>query len=162
MSIKRPIRVRSQISLRASRSEARLRSESRLKVIPERTRGHATTKHSKDHGHSKPVPATVSADASERSQSRRRHKRHDDHSTPEAKAVCRRCIRKQQKKEGKKRLSTISSTLSIEVAPAPVPEPRKVDLPKVEKKAEPVPVNPTLRRSKQVLGFVIEKKPEKL
>lgn len=110
--------------------------------------------------------------AGQRPPSRQRHrKHHDDHSTPELKALCRRCIQKRERREKKQ------AELNIGIAPEPMAipaaAPKKVEVriqePRVERKREDKakvkvsePVKPSLKRSKQVLGLAVVKKTEKL
>ncbi|KAG0136928.1 hypothetical protein HOY82DRAFT_478176 [Tuber indicum] len=166
ISVRRPVRVRSNHSLRTARSDARLRPDSRLKVAPDGARGNST-KRAKE-----PSKLATVVSAGQRPPSRQRHrKHHDDHSTPELRALCQRCIQKREKKEKKQ------AELNIEIAPepvvVPVTAPKKVEVkihePKADRKREDKakakvsePVKPTLKRSKQVLGPAAGKKPEKL
>ncbi|PWW73273.1 hypothetical protein C7212DRAFT_353864 [Tuber magnatum] len=166
ISLRRPIRVRSNHSLRATRSDARLRQDLRLKAAPDGARRNST-KPAKE-----PSKLATVASAGQRSPSRQRHRRHhNDHSTPELRALCQRCIQKKEKREKKQ------AELNIEIAPepvaVPVAAPKRVEVriqePKVERKHEDKakvrvsgPVRPTLKRSKQAPGLAVERKAEKL
>lgn len=91
---------------------------------------------------------------------RHRHRDHHDHSTPEARANCARCLRKREKKENLEKIKIVPLQHVREETSAKTPAAEKIDEKAFEEKIkEEVELK---KKTKPVLGFVIEKKPEKL
>lgn len=94
----------------------------------------------------------------------RRHRDHHDHSTPEARAECLRCLRKREKKEKLENITIVplprvqdaASTRADKYQKAGAKNGKSVigDKEKVKEDSR--------KKTRPALGFVIEKKPERM
>jgi hypothetical protein len=122
---------------------------------------------------------TSAATARSPSRSRSHHKHHDDHSTPEAKARCRRCIEKRQRKLSEANIEAVpkldvTKLVKVEERPERIVEERPKERPKERPRERPKapphvlevratePTRSSSKKPKPVLGFDIPKKIEKV
>lgn len=96
----------------------------------------------------------------------RRHRDHHDHSTPEARAECLRCLKKREKKEKLENITIVPLSRVQEVVPGRtrvdkfervVAKNGKSVIGDKEKAKEDAK-----KKTRPALGFVIEKKPERM